>query len=287
MKFSIIVNPVSRSGLKVFKKFSKIISDYGYEEEHFFTDRRGHAIEIVSKVKGDVILVAGGDGTLNEVVNGVIKYNVPLPIAPIFGGTGCDVARSLGVKSDPEERFREILSMDAKKVNPVKLITDERERYFVGVSDIGFGAMVAYRFDGLRRFGRLGYALGVMNSLYEIKPLKVSMRVDGHPYKGEVILVAFAHSPFFGGGMKISPNSNITERKAKVIVVEYVNKMKFLMYFPRVYNGTHLKIKEVKEMDVKTLEVLTSGIPIECEGEFMGNTPATYELVEEVSLKFV
>lgn len=287
MKFSIIVNPVSRSGLKVFKKFSKMISEYGYEEEHFFTDRRGHAIELVSKVKGDVILVAGGDGTLNEVVNGVIRYGISLPIAPIFGGTGCDVARSLGVKSNPEERLNEILRMDVKEVNPVKLVSSEGLRFFVGVSDIGFGAMVAYRFDGLRRFGRFGYAIGVMKALYEINPLRVKMKVDGKPYEGDVILIAFANSPFFGGGMKISPNSKITEKGAKLIIVGYVPKFKFVMYFPRVYSGSHLKINEVEEMDVRTLEVLTSGIPIECEGEFMGHTPATYELVEDISLKFV
>lgn len=286
MRFSFIVNPIARSGLKIYKKFSMLVEEYGYAYETFCTERRGHAKELVKSIKGDVIMVAGGDGTLNEVINGMIDYKVELPVAPIFGGTGCDVARSLGVKRKPVERLKEILALDIKRVKPVLLKTSEGYRYFVGVSDLGFGAKVAYSFDGLRRFGRLGYAIGVLNTLYELKPLRVNMEIDGKDYEADVIMVAFANSPYFGGGMKISPNSSITG-PTKVIVIEYVPVFKFVYYFPRVYNGSHLKIREIREFDAKSLKVFTPNIPIECEGEFAGYTPAEYEIADNKAVIFV
>ncbi len=286
MRFSFVVNPVARSGLKIYKKFSNLVEEYGYAYETFYTEGRGHARELVKSVRGDVIMVAGGDGTLNEVVNGMIDYKIELPVAPIFGGTGCDVARSLGVKRKPVERFDEILGFNIKRVNPVLLKTSEGYRYFVGVSDLGFGAKVAYSFDGLRRFGRLGYAIGVLNTLYELEPLRVNMEVEGKYYEGDIIMVVFANSPYFGGGMKISPNSSITG-PTKVIVVEYVPVYKFVYYFPRVYNGSHLRIKEIREFDAKGLKVFTPNIPVECEGEFAGYTPAEYEVVEDKTVIFV
>jgi len=286
LRFSFIVNPVSRSGLKVFKKFSGILDEGGYKYEIFITERRGHARELVKGVKGDVILVAGGDGTLNEVVNGVIENRLEAFIAPIFGGTGCDVARSLGVKRDPDGRISEILKGEAKNVHPVLLKTSEGFRYFVGVSDIGFGAKVAYSFDGLRRFGRLGYAIGVFNTLYELKPIFVEMEVGERKYKGYTILVAFANSPYFGGGMMISPNSSITG-DTRVVVVEYVPKWKFVYYFPKVYSGKHVKLKEFVEFEAESLKVFTGGIPVECEGEFAGYTPAHYEVRRDITLKFL
>ena len=286
MRFSFIVNPVSRSGLKVFREFSKILEEHGYWYEYFITERRGHARDLVREIKGDVILVAGGDGTLNEVVNGVIENKIDILIAPIFGGTGCDVARSLNVKRDPRERFWEILNGEIKGVHPVLLKTSEGFRYFVGVSDVGFGAEVAYGFDGLRRFGRFGYAIGVLNTLYELKPIFVEMEVGEINYKGYTILIAFANSPYFGGGMKISPNSSITG-DTRVIVVEYVPKWKFVYYFPKVYSGKHINLREVKEFEAEKLKVLTEGIPVECEGEFAGYTPAHYEVRRDISIKFL
>ena len=286
MKFSFLVNPVSRSGLKVFKAFSNILDEYGYPYESFITESRGHARELVRRVKGEVILVAGGDGTLNEVINGVIENELEVFVAPIFGGTGCDVARSLEVKRNPRERISEILKGEVKEVHPVLLVTSEGSRYFVGVSDAGFGAKVAYSFNGLRRFGRLGYALGVLNTLYELKPIFVEMEVGKEEYRGYTVLVAFANSPYFGGGMMISPNSKITG-DTKVIVLEYVPKWKFAYYFPKVYSGEHVKLKEVKEFSAENLKIITRGIPVECEGEFAGYTPAHYELRKDIKLKFL
>jgi YegS/Rv2252/BmrU family lipid kinase len=286
LRFSFIVNPVSRSGLKVFREFSKILEEHGYQYEYFITERRGHARDLVREIKGDVILVAGGDGTLNEVVNGVIENKIDILIAPIFGGTGCDVARSLNVKRDPRERVSEILNGEIKGVHPVLLKTSEGFRYFVGVSDVGFGAEVAYRFNGLRRFGRFGYAIGVLNTLYELKPIFVEMEVGEINYKGYTILIAFANSPYFGGGMKISPNSSITG-DTRVIVVEYVPKWKFVYYFPKVYSGKHINLREIKEFEAEKLKVLTEGIPVECEGEFAGYTPVHYEVRRDITIKFL
>lgn len=283
MRVEAIVNPVSRSGKRAYGRFLPFLKRH-FRVRTVFTEYRGHATEIAKESEGDVIFVFGGDGTLNEVVNGLV-HNVRFPfVAPTFGGSGCDVARSLGIERDPEGRVREVLeklrSGVSHRVFLSRVDVEGGGRFFIGVSDVGFGAEVARRFDRWRRLGRLGYVASVLESLKDFKPRKVTFRVDDDPYEMEVMMLVFARTPYFGGGMLISPNSDPETREARVIALKAVGPVRFLLNFPRVYSGDHLKMEEVSEMPAKLLYVKTPGLPVEAEGEYVGETPAVYTVTE-------
>ena len=278
-----VVNPVSRSGTKVYRRFEPLLKRH-FNLRTVFTEYRGHASEIAASSDADLMVVFGGDGTLNEVVNGLV-HNVRFPfVAPTFGGSGCDVARSLGIERDPERRVREILqrmgSGDGYRIYLSRVDTESGGRFFIGVSDVGFGAEVARRFDRWRRLGRFGYTVAVLETLKEFKPRRIHFRVDDDPYSMEVMMLVFARTPYFGGGMHISPNSDPVSREARVIVLKRVGPVKFLLNFPKVYAGEHLKMEEIAEIPGRNLYVETPGLPVEAEGEFVGETPAVYTITE-------
>ncbi len=278
-----VVNPVSRSGARVYRRFAPLLRRH-FTLRTVFTEYRGHASEIAAGSDADLIVVFGGDGTLNEVVNGLV-HNVRFPfVAPTFGGSGCDVARSLGIEREPERRVREVLqrmeSGDGYRIYLSRVDTKSGGRFFIGVSDVGFGAEVARRFDRWRRLGRFGYTGAVLEALKEFGPRRVRFRVDDDPYSMEVMMLVFARTPYFGGGMHISPNSDPVSREAKVIVLKRVGRLRFLLNFPKVYSGQHLKMKEVAEIPGRNLYVETPGLPVEAEGEFVGETPAVYTITE-------
>ncbi len=283
MRAEALVNPVSRSGKKVYKKFKPLLKRH-FNLRTVFTEYRGHASEIARESEADVIFVFGGDGTLNEVVNGLV-HNVRFPfVAPTFGGSGCDVARSLGIERNPEKRVREVLakleSGSGHRVHLSRVDTASGGRFFIGVSDVGFGAEVARRFDRWRKLGRFGYTLSVLESLKEFKPRRVNFRVDDDPYTMEVMMVVFARTPYFGGGMFISPNSDPVSREARVVVLKRVGPVRFLLNFPKVYSGKHLEMEEISEIPGRNLYVETPGLPVEAEGEYAGETPAVYTITE-------
>ncbi|NPA79745.1 MAG: diacylglycerol kinase family lipid kinase [Thermotogae bacterium] len=283
MKVQAIVNPVSRSGKKVFKAFKPLLKGKFVLEETF-TEYRGHATELAAESDAELIFVFGGDGTLNEVVNGLV-HNVRFPlVAPTFGGSGCDIARSLKIEKNPKRRVEEVIrkmeSGGSHRVFLSRVDTADGGRFFIGVSDAGFGAEVALRFDRWRRLGRMGYAIAVLETLKNFKSRKVRFRADDDVYSMDITMVVFARTPYFGGGMLISPNSDPVSREAKVILLKDVGKLRFLANFPKVYSGEHLKMDEVVELTVKNLYIDSPGLPVEAEGEFVGRTPAIYTITE-------
>ncbi|NPB03136.1 MAG: hypothetical protein GXO39_01810 [Thermotogae bacterium] len=289
MKTLALVNPVSRSGERVFRKFYPFLKER-FSLDVIFTRWRGHASEIAAGTKAELLFIFGGDGTLNETVNGLVK-NTHFPlVAPTFGGSGCDVARSLGIEKDPKKRVEEVLrSITSRKYRRIflsRVDTDKGGRFFIGVSDVGFGASVARNFDRWRRWGRFGYAIAVAEVLKGYEGTEITFRLDDNSYTFRAMMLIFARTPFFGGGMKISPNSDPTSREARVLLLREVGKLRFLLNFPRVYFGNHLHMPEIVELKGKSLYVETAGLPVEAEGEFVGHTPALY-MITETYINFV
>ncbi len=277
-KAAVIVNPASRSGLKVYRSLEGHIGGF-FNHEVFFTEKRGHAAEIAKRVKARVIIVCGGDGTTNEIANGVAGRS-DIAVAPTFGGSGCDLGRMYGIEKDIPKRLAEIHGkLKGNKGSKIRLSlveTKGNRRFFVGNGDAGFGADVAGIFDRYRRFGELGYAIGVIRAIMNIKPMDIDIKIDGKRLVDKALMIMFARNRFFAGGMKVSPNSDPFSDSARLIYLKHMSKPRFLYVFPSVYSGAHLKKKQIMEVEVRRLRIDTPGLPVEVEGEFVGHTPCAF-----------
>jgi diacylglycerol kinase (ATP) len=284
LKATILVNPVSRSGSNIYHSLTGFIDDYfTYEVKQ--TERRGHATSLAKQAKGDVIIVCGGDGTVNEVANGIAERD-DVKVAPTFGGSGCDLRRLFVIQKNPLKRVSEIYGRLQRgeyiNLNLSMVETDSQKRYFLGIGDAGFGAEVAGKFDKLRGWGKLGYVIGVIQTLIHVKPMEVETIVDDRRFVDKAMMIMYARSKYYAGGMKLSPNSDPFSDTARLIYLRWLNKAKFLMVFPMVYIGKHLKFKELDEYVVKNLYVKTPGLPVDVEGEFAGYTPCKFSITDKI-----
>jgi diacylglycerol kinase family enzyme len=162
-----------------------------------------------------------------------------------------------------------------------KVETRNEKRYFIGNGDAGFGAQVAATFDRYRRLGKLGYFIGVVQGIMKIKPLEVYCSVDGKSKIDKALMIMFARSMYYAGGMKISPNSDPFSNSARMIYLRWMQKLKLLIVFPSVYIGAHLKLKDIHESRVRRLEIKTPGLPVDVEGEAAGYTPCTFSITDK------
>ncbi len=284
-----IVNPISGGGRarKVWPAIAERMRSNGIRLHQHETSGIGDATEIARRIVSEGvrdIVVVGGDGTLNEVVNGIIgeddvsSADVVLSIVPC--GTGRDFARSLGIR-DPEHAV-EIISSGMVKSVDVGSITYSRagemtRRYFVNVADVGLGAETAAWMNrsSKRLGGFLGYLVAASRTIlvFSGRPARVTID-DVVVHDGPVGMVVLANGKYFAGGMLIAPTASLCDGKFDIFVLDDVPKRTLLLsLLPRVYRGKHVGHPAVHHYQGANVEIFSNEqLPFEVDGEQPGST---------------
>jgi len=311
----IIANPASANG-NTGLRWSGIESRLRAEGLHFdvrLTEAPGHAATLAYEAgtQGyDAVICAGGDGTLNEVVNGLMRIDAPA--RPTLGvipcGTGTDFARGIGLSKDPTAIVAMLKRGQAEPID-IGHATFMRAgssaiRYFVNIAGLGFDSEVSDEINRRsKRGGSLGYAVNVFRVLarYQNKRARLTL-IDVETEGGEkeaqrVIdsefnLIAACNGRYFGGGMLVSPNSRPDDGLFNVIVIEAMSLAEFTVAFPRVYRGTHLSHPKVTEYRAREVwvdlppalgqngnEGQEQRMFLEAEGELLGQAPAQLKVL--------
>lgn len=275
MQVKFIVNPVAGrgKGRRVWQAVEKMLAEEGYAYTAAFSTRPGEATILARRAVREgcqVVVALGGDGTVNEVANGIVGSGAALGIVP--AGTGCDYIRSLPVPREPLEAARTIytgrrLPVDAGLVN---------NRYFLGVTGIGIDAEVCRRVNEDLTWlgGKLAYIAGLLVTLVTYRPQRVRIVMDGETVEEEVMFVAVANARFFGGGMEIAPQADLQDGLLDVCVIKALPKNQLLRAFPRVFSGAHTDHPAFRAY--RTRKVTITGpnpCSIQAEGEVIGRLP--------------
>ncbi len=295
-KISFIVN--SKNSRKC-KKFDDLIKFL--KLEHLIELK--HTISIgdgISKAReasdngADIIVAVGGDGTINEVANGIMlsrKENKPL-MGIMLCGTGNDFLRSFQIRpieqmlSDIRVREIDLGLIKCKDKNK-----NDIERYFVNIGDIGVSALTVQIVNGSKK--RLGSALtffvGVLRAFSGYKHNEVHVKAKEFEYSGKITTVVFANGQYFGGGIGIAPNALLDDGYFDVTLVGNIKTRTFLKYFPSLRKKDRIEHKEVfyyktQEAFIKSLKSVD--YPIEADGEFLGFTPLNVKLIKN-ALKII
>jgi YegS/Rv2252/BmrU family lipid kinase len=258
------------------------------------TTHPGHATEAAREAlrNGERYLVAaGGDGTVHEVVNGMISGGRPIAPDAVLGvvaaGSGCDFVRSFGLPGDAVQAARH-LAGDRVRAIDVGTVTctdgdDAKTRYFVNIAEAGLGGAVVARAAGLKRVGRfLGgarYAAGFWLTLPGFRPAAVRLDADGHAFGWRAFNVVVANCRFYGGGMQISPRSDPGDCLLDVLVMAGPKSDAFTT-LPKVYRGTHLPHRNIAELRAGRVQVdADRPFLVEADGEMLGTTPASFGII--------
>lgn len=270
MKVKVILNPVAGRGKagKVKELIKEVLTENRCNFQLEETKEHNQATEIARRaVKSgfDLVIAAGGDGTVNQVVNGMVGSGISLGV--IGCGTGNDFAEMVGMPKDTAANIRQILEGEVKWVDLCRV----NQRYFISSVGAGFDGEVAYKVNKGFRFvrGMPAYLLGVLKTLFSHKNRPVRLTVDGHLFEFKSLLVAVNNSTTYGGGIKINPNARIDDGLFDICAAQDLNLLEILYCLPLAIKGAHQNLKKV--LMIKGREVL-----LESE------TPLYYQLDGEV-----
>ena len=226
------------------------------------------------------VIAVGGDGTAQLGVNICVPNQIPLGIVP--AGSGNDQARQLKIQlGNPDAAIENILaSIDApKRVDVMRVATGDREFWSFGSISAGFDAICAKRANGLKwPKGPNSYVAAMLLELPSFRPIEYRLTVDGEHRTFKAMLCGVSNVQNFGGGMRISPDSNCEDGELEVFILHEVSRPRLLKIFPTVYKGEHVKFPEVEIFKAKSVRLENDSYPISCDGEIVGIAPFSVEI---------
>ncbi len=302
-KWLIIVNPKASVGKcgKDWPEIQHILVNEGIDFDAFLTEYPGHAIDlardqIVEKGYKKVISI-GGDGTNNEIINGIFSQQrvppreIQMGVIPV--GTGNDWRRTFDIPIDYQANVNTIkkgytLLHDIGKVTYYNH-GNPQERFFLNAAGTGLDEMVCNRANQLKSQGKGGavrYMLSTANCLYRFKCVHIQLEIDGQKvFDDEVLSLSVGNGKFNGGGMMMMPDASPNDGLFDVTVIKKVGMIKFATHLNSIYDGSFIqKIQEVSTFRGKKIRI--TSIPahqllLETEGETLTNSPFDFEILPQ------
>jgi YegS/Rv2252/BmrU family lipid kinase len=299
----VIVNPRSAAGATK-GKWAEIASDL---RTHFgpfnvaFTKSRGDGMDLARRAVESgrrFIIACGGDGTINEIANGILHTGEDVEMGILPSGTGGDFRRTIEMPQTMRDaakalRTGETRRIDAGKVTFRNFEGDTVSRFFLNVSSFGLAASIIERVktdtslswlpvDALR--GKASFALSTLQQVIGPSVSRIRVKIDDAEEKTlDTVNFCVANARYFGGGMKIAPDASLNDGLFEVVNIGDISTLRILANAHTLYMGTHLGLTEVNNRRARKVEARAFDedveIHLEIDGELPGMLPAVYEIV--------
>jgi YegS/Rv2252/BmrU family lipid kinase len=289
---AVVLNGISLRKKEFYKKILPALEAVAHVEV-LETHSRNDALQLAAKAgygKYDAILAAGGDGTLHQVVNGLLQDNEnagglpPLGLIPL--GSGNDFARTLNLSAKADavqqvvSRFR-TMHIDIGKIS---FVADHHlpPRYFINIADTGLGPQVVQRvLASGRPFGSVvQYYVAIVHTFFTHYPEWVSIKTPLWKWEGEIRSLAIANGKFFGNGICIAPDAVVDDGKFSCFIAGKVSVMDFIIQNGRLRKGKRAVHAEIAYREAEQIELSSKKpLPIEADGELVGHLPVRIELL--------
>ncbi len=278
MMDAVIANPLAGRG-KVHKKLEevkKILNDLDLDYEIYQTEKPGQAIDFAKKVldsgKYKRIIILGGDGTINEVIQPLVGSDIQ--ILPIPLGTGNDFVKFFY----PYMKYDTILqqkghSFDSKAVDVGLVEYGKSKRYFINGMGIGFDAEVLNRMKGIKLLkGDFLYTTAVLWTFLSFKGIEVEVvtKEKLSPFRGKFLLFNVGNGSYLGGGFKLFPKAKVDDGLLDVSLIETVSPLRFFTNFYKAFKGKHLALREVHYFKTTGFHLISrEPLSIQLDGELI------------------
>lgn len=293
VKSLFVINPRSGRGkpAECWPRLRELFAAEKWEFNAVLTTHRGQAIEIARNAIHagcQRIMTVGGDGLVNEVVNGLLEAgnpNAQLGIIPC--GTGNDLARMLGL---PRETFaaaqhlarsKQTRMIDAAEVT-CAINGQPQRRFFANDANLGFAAEVVERLERTGKFSRgtAPYFAALLRTALRHRNYDITLRWDGQTSTQPLTTVLICNGQSTGGGMRVAPGAVLDDGALDLIVVGGLRPLEILWHAPKIYRGTHVSIRKVSVHRVRTLSVSSpSPLSVVADGELIGKSPAQFRVL--------
>ena len=280
LKYMLIVNPEAGNGktMKVLPQIENILRTKKVDYEFHFTQEPMHAAELVREMgsRFDVLVSVGGDGTINEVINGVADIKIPYGMIPI--GTGNDFARSCSIPyNSVEEAIQILLNHDVKNID----VGEVNGRKFVNVLGMGFEGQVNWNARKIKLIrGASRYIIGIVYTLFAFKRIPMKLTLDRKKLDDDIYLVSIGNGWNVGGGLKLTPKAKLDDGKFDVCYIKEITNWRIMTNFSKLSKGTITDLEEVEMFQAKHIKVeSTESIPIHFDGEIFEEKYKMFPLV--------
>jgi diacylglycerol kinase (ATP) len=290
----VIVNPIAGAGKtgREWPGIKELFEGRGLRFEHDITEAPGHAIELAKSAveKGyELVVSVGGDGTINEIVNGLHRAggSNDTVLGILSTGTGSDYIRTIGLSRQYDEAC-------ARFLKPIKITVDlgvveyanngkTEKRLFVNFAGMGFDAEIVRRTtQKYKAWGSLlAYLTGLLATVMSYRNRDIIVKADGNEVKQRVCTVIMNNGKYGGGGMLTAPDADISDGLLDVMTVGDISRPDLLYSLPKIYKGTHLTHSKVTMKRAREIEVssLDGRMYLQADGELLGELPARFSVL--------
>ncbi|RWB22425.1 MAG: diacylglycerol kinase family lipid kinase [Mesorhizobium sp.] len=304
MKVGVVLNPIAGGGKlkrhwpEVAASLKKHFGEFDLRETQTSGDAERLAIDLA--VDGcNLVIAAGGDGTASEVADGLLQAEFETGRTSELGllpcGTGIDFARGLGLPDDIEEALARIAGASARKIDAgrISYIDDHgalASRHFINIASLGLSGVTDRAVNADKRKGQVSvkalfFWRTVLEFLrYRFQEVRITID-DGEPIEARMALVAVANGKFFGGGMMIAPDADLSDGQFDIVIVRAQNKLGLIRDIRLLYGGRHrnhpaITILRGRKVLVEPVgDVEKNGALVDIDGESPGRIPATFEIL--------
>ncbi|GJE57969.1 lipid kinase [Methylobacterium trifolii] len=227
----------------------------------------------------DLVILGGGDGTMNAAAPALVETGLPLGILPL--GTANDLARSLGLPLDPLAAARVITTAEARPVD----LGWVNGHYYFNVASIGFSAELAGSLtaESKKTWGTLGYGIAAFRILRRVRPFTVTIEHDGRVEKVTTIQVSVGNGRHYGGGMTVEETATVDDGKLDFYSLEVDHWWRLLALLPALRRGTHGRAEDVRAFQTTEIVLTTKKPrPVNTDGELTTYTPAHFKVLPKI-----
>ncbi len=251
------------------------------------TTRAGEGTDLARRAVeegADLVVAAGGDGTLGEVLNGILGSGAKLGVLPL--GTGNDFARCLGIGTHLHNALGILKSGSSRVVDVGRVEIGDKSRYFLNIAGAGFDSRVAMRINEHRPRvlaklgGTLAYLVACLSEMRRFPLADFRLEIDGKLVESRAVLCAIANASSYGGGMLVAPDADLSDGLFEVCLIKELSRGAFLRAFPGVFSGKHVHHPAVSMLrGAKVRLECEPKLPVLVDGDIFGLTPASFEII--------
>ena len=286
-----LVNPASANGStgRRWPELARRAAAAGLEGATLFSERQGHLAELAREAALDgaeLLVVVGGDGSVNEVVNGLAGLGRQPAVAVVPRGTGWDFSRTFGIPRKIDDAVQIALQGDVRTIDLGRASYrawdgSDATAWFANVASAGMSGAIAKRANETTKAlgGKASYLWATFAVFSGWAATEIEVAVDGERRAGPMFDVVVANGRFFGGGLEICPEAEPDDGLFDVLTIGDVTKRDLVQTMPKMYRGTHLPHPKAELLRGSSVTVTSeTPLPIELDGEQPGTTPVTFEV---------
>lgn len=296
----VLINPHAGSNKckRDWPKIKKHLEDADISMHIIFTERQFHAIDLVTRLIEEEgfrkILVVGGDGTLNEAVNGIFKQKrfktTEITLGLITVGTGNDWGRMYEMPESYKKQVKMLVKghtflQDVGEVD-YRFSEDEEMRYFINIAGMGYDALVAQKTNLMKQKGKggvLAYLINLISGLFQYKSIHLEIDADEKRiFSGKVFSMSIGICKYNGGGMMQLPNAIPDDGLFDITVIRKTTKYRIVTNIKNLYDGSFIEMPEVEQYTGKHITITSKPahkLYLETDGESLGHSPLDFKVI--------